>query len=120
MNFRKPVFRLAFLGLFVALLACTFLKLPPGEPRYQGKPLHYWLFRIHNQSLPPEEQHRTRTAVTTIGTNNLPLLLKWFREEEPPPSEPAYRKAINRLLARQRFSPYRLEYNYRPSRPSMA
>ena len=117
---RKRALRLASVGLFVGLFAYTVLTLPPCEPRYQEKPLHYWLSRIHNQSLPLDEQHHTRIAVTSIGTNNLPLLLKWFREEEPPQSEPAYRKAINWLLSRQRFSPYRLEHNYRPSRPSMA
>ncbi len=120
MNQRQCTLPLTAFGIFVGLLAYTVLTLPPGEPRYHGKPLHYWLSRIHNQSLPLEEQDRTRIAVTTIGTNNLPLLLEWFREEEPPQSEPTYRKAINWLLSRQRFAPYRLDYNYRPSRPSMA
>ena len=106
----------AVAGLFLYEVA----SLPPGEPRYEGKPLHYWLPRIHNQSLPTGEQDKTRAAITCIGTNNLPLLLEWFREEEPPDSEPAYRKAINWLLSRQRFTRFRLEATYRWSRPSMA
>jgi HEAT repeats len=116
----KQSIRFAPFLLLICMLAYTMLTLPPGEPCYQKKPLHYWLSRTHNQSLPPEEQNRTRTAVTSIGTNNLPLLLHWFREEEPPDTEPAYQKAANWLLSHQRLSSYRLESDYRPSRPSMA
>jgi hypothetical protein len=112
--------RFAPLVVVVGLLLYVVARLPPGEPRYGGKPLRYWLARIHNQSLPAAEQSKTRAAVICIDTNNLPLLLQWFREEEPPYSEPAYRKAINWLLSRQRFIRSRLEGVYRPSRPSMA
>jgi len=96
--------------------------LPPGEPCYEGKPLHHWLWlaRIHNQSLPLDQQDRTRAAVVTIATNNSALLLRWFREEEPPWSEPAYRRGINWLLSQQRLSRVRPEAAPRPSEPSMA
>lgn len=118
---RKRALRFATLGLAVGLVAYMVLSLPPGEPRYEGKPLHYWLSRIHNQSLPLQEQDRTRIAVATIGTNNLPLLLQWFREPEPPDTEPAYRKTMNwlhaRLLPRR---PITIHYTFNPSRPSMA
>jgi hypothetical protein len=76
--------RLAPFVVGAGLLCYALVSLPPGEPRYEGKPLHYWLPRIHNQSLSTSEQDKTRAAITCIGTNNLPLLLKWFREEEPP------------------------------------
>ena len=69
---------------------------------------------------PAAQLAKTRAAVICIGTNKLPLLLQWFREEEPPDYEPAYRKAINWLLSRQRFIRSRLEAAYRPSQPSMA
>src|ERR1035437_320789 len=103
-------------GIFLYVVA----RLPPGEPRYGGNPLHYWLVRARNESLPAAELANTRAAVICIGTNKLPLLLQWFREEEPPDHEPAYRKAINWLLSRQRFIRSRLEAAYRPSQPSMA
>jgi hypothetical protein len=103
-------------GIFLYVVA----RLPPGEPRYAGKALHYWLARSRNESLPAAEQATARAAVICIGTNNLHLLLEWLREEEPPDSEPAYRKAINWLLSRQRYIRQRLEPVYRPSRPSMA
>ena len=103
-------------GIFLYVVA----RLPPGEPRYGGNPLHYWLVRARNESLPAAELANTRAAVICIGTNKLPLLLQWFREEEPPDHEPAYRKAINWLLSRQRFIHSRLEPAYRLSQPSMA
>src|ERR1019366_9314863 len=102
------------------LLLYVVASLPPGEPRYEGKPLHYWLPHIHDQSLSTAAQDKTQAAVTCIVTNNLPLLLDWFREAEPPYSEPAYRKAFNWLLSRQRLTRFRLEATYRWSRPSMA
>jgi hypothetical protein len=112
--------RFAPFVVVAGLLLYALARLPPAEPRYGGKPLHYWLARIHNERLPAAEQDKTRAAITYIGTNNLPLLLAWFREEEPPDSEPAYRKAINWLLSRQRFMRFRLQGKYRQSRPSMA
>ena len=118
-----PAKRLLRFAPFVAvagLLLYEVASLPPREPRYEGKPLQYWLVRSHNQRLPTSEQDKTRAAITFIGTNNLPLLLEWFREEEPPYSEPAYRKAINWLLSRQRLTRFRLEATYRWSRPSKA
>jgi hypothetical protein len=112
--------RFAPFVIVAGLLLYALARLPPGEPRYGGKPLHYWLVRARNERLPAAEQAKTRAAVICIGTNKLPLLLQWFHEEEPPDSEPAYRKVINRLLSRQRFIRFRLEATYRPSRPSLA
>jgi hypothetical protein len=116
----RCLLRFAPLLAVAGLLLYVVASLPPGEPRYGGKPLHYWLLRIHNQSLPTSEKDKTQAAITCIGTSNLPLLLDWFREEEPPDSEPAYRKAVNWLLSRQRLTRFRLEATYRWSRPSMA
>jgi hypothetical protein len=116
----RRLLRFAPLVAVAGLLLYVVASLPPGEPRYEGKPLHYWLSRIHDQYLPTAEQDKTQAAITWIGTNNLTLLLDWFREEEPPYSEPAYRKAINWLLSRQRLTRFRLDVAYRWSRPSMA
>jgi hypothetical protein len=118
-----PARRLLRFAPFVAvagLLLYEVASLPPREPRYEGKPLHYWLVRSRNERLPTSEQDKTQAAITCIGTNNLPLLLEWFREEQPPDYEPAYYKAINWLLSRQRLTRFRLEATYRWSRPSMA
>jgi len=112
--------RFAPFVVIAGLLLYAVARLPPGEPRYGGKPLYYWLLRARNERLLAAEQAKTRAAVICIGTNKLPLLLQWFREEEPPYSEPAYRKVINGLLSRQRFIRFRLEATYRPSRPSLA
>ena len=112
--------RFAPFVVVAGLLLYALARLPPGEPRYGGRPLQYWLTCARNERLPVAEQAKTRAAVICIGTNNLPLLLQWFREEEPPYSESAYKKAINRLLSRQRFTSIRLHDAYRPSRPSLA
>ena len=71
---KRPL-RIALPALIVGLLTFAVVTLPPAEPKYQGKPLHYWLWRTHNQNLPPKERERTIAAVCTIGTNNLKLLL---------------------------------------------
>ena len=123
MSEAKPssrLLRFAPLIVIASLFLYVVARLPPGEPSYEGSPLHDWLARIHNDRLSATEQAATRAAVTCIGTNNLTLLLEWFREDEPPDTEPAYRKAINWLLSRQRFIRQRLDEPYRPSRPSMA
>jgi hypothetical protein len=112
--------RFAPFVVVAGLLLVAVARLPPGEPRYGGKPLQYWLVRARNERLPAAEQAKTRAAVICIGTNKLQLLLQWSREEEPPDSEPAYRKVINGILSRQRFIRFRLEPTYRPSRPSLA
>ena len=112
--------RFAPFVVLAGLLLYVVARLPPAEPRYWGKPLHFWLVHARNERLSATELANTRAAVICIGTNKLPLLLQWFREEEPPYHEPAYRKAINWLLSRQRFIQSRLEAPYRPSRPSMA
>jgi hypothetical protein len=118
-----PARRLLRFAPFVAvagLLLYEVASLPPREPRHEGKPLHYWIARSRNERLPASEQDKAQVAITCIGTNNLPLLLEWFREEQPPDYEPAYYKAINWLLSRQRLTRFRLEVTYRESRPSMA
>jgi hypothetical protein len=117
---RKRLLKLALLLSVIAIPLYVISTLPPAEPRYQGNPLRYWLSRTHNQSLPPAEQARTRVAVSTIGTNNLPLLLKWFIEDEPPGTEPAYRKALDWLRSRFHTGPVLIRTTFRPSRPGMA
>jgi hypothetical protein len=112
--------RLAPCVAVAGLLLYALARLPPGEPRYGGRPLQFWLTHARNERLSAAEHAKARAAVICIGTNNLPLLLHWFREDEPPYSDPAYRKIINRLLSRQQFIRFRLEATYRPSRPVVA
>src|SRR4051812_47188734 len=60
----------------VLLLAVLVAIVWPGEkePEYQGKKLSYWL-----EITTHEEYVEAREAVRQIGTNALPLLLKWIR-----------------------------------------
>ena len=58
------------------LLVALFLGRPwEREPRYQGRPLSYWL--AHNND------PKVEAALDHIGTNALPFLLKWIRYERP-------------------------------------
>ncbi len=69
---------IALVALGCACLAGCASWLPHGkEPKYQGKPLRYWVAsywdHAHPVSPPADE------AVRHIGTNALPFLLKWMR-----------------------------------------
>ncbi len=96
--------------------------LPPAEPCCAGKKLSFWLFRVNDQYLSAAERAETTNAITTIGTNNLDLLIKWFQEPEPPYREPWRRRAMAWLDSKQhlvRFS-RPMPAVFHPSRPGMA
>jgi hypothetical protein len=96
--------------------------LPPSEPRYAGKKLTFWLSRLNNDRLPPQERAEVTNAIITIGTNNLDLLIKWFQEPEPPYKEPWLPRATSWLDSKQhlvRFSRPMAE-PFNPSHPGMA
>jgi len=107
---------LAAVVLFGGLAAWS----PPAVPVYQGKSLDYWLARSLQDNLSEAEQDEAQMAVTSIATNNLPLLLEWFRQPEPSNPTPACLRLIDQLLSRQSILRLRLGASYRPSRPSMA
>jgi len=77
---REQLFR----GFSAALLAgvalwAFCLLLGPGEPAYQGRPLTYWVRQQQQSWLLPHSPSRIEAdhAIRSIGTNALPLLLKW-------------------------------------------
>jgi hypothetical protein len=59
-----------------------------SEPRYHGKTLSYWLLGEHDGT----DIYEVDQAITTIGTNNIKLLLHWFQEPEPAAQPPWYRR----------------------------
>ena len=70
---RKRWIGLAAAVLGVAIVAAAFWP-AEKEPEYQGKKLSEWV------QMAQEDPHPAAvdTAIITIGTNNLPLLLKWL------------------------------------------
>ena len=73
-----------FWAVFAGLLLLFFIFAPDSQsqPRFEGKPLFYWVQRSRSMDLPPQESEYAGTVVDTLGTNNLSLLLKWFQESD--------------------------------------
>jgi hypothetical protein len=70
---RKRWIGMAAVLVAFAILAAVFL---PGEkePEYQGKKLSEWVAMAQENPDPPEVD----AAIIAIGTNNIPLLLRWL------------------------------------------
>lgn len=63
----------------MAAIAFALTRSTP-EPKYEGKPLSYWLDLFAN---PPEDETKksAETALTQIGTNAYPFFADWIRYE---------------------------------------
>ena len=63
----------------VALLAVAFVVWPrgPKEPVYQGKALTQWIREAHDVGI-FEQTDETKAAMSAMGTNAIPFLLKEF------------------------------------------
>jgi hypothetical protein len=77
-------------------LALTLAALLPhdDEPRYNGRPLSKWLQvyceNARNQNFPQASE--AEQAIRAIGTNALPFLLKWIRQQPPSWHRTAHRR----------------------------
>ena len=119
----KRALLFATIGCAIVILFSILTGLPPSEPEYDGKKLSYWLSWTHNESLPENERVEIARAITTIGTNNMKLLLKWFREPEPAYELPWYRRLAESALTKLRLIHVNVsipEPRFRPSHPEMA
>lgn len=111
------------IAVIAVLTVVVVLATSSSEPEYAGKKLSYWLPRAHNESLPEDERAEISQAITTIGTNNTKLLLKWFREPMPTYEKPWYRKLADSAIAKFRLVHLNVpiwEARFRPSHPEMA
>jgi hypothetical protein len=73
------------------------------EPVYQGKKLSEWLDRYYRNSgitsnYDPAKLSEAQDAVRSMGTNAVPLLLKWMRYESP-----AWRKKALSAFSRRNW-----------------
>ena len=92
---------LATLGAFLQIL------LSPGErePVYQGETLHYWLSDFWPGRNPtPEKVEQDNLAVRQIGTNAIPILLRWISAKDGP-----LKQKIVAWIYRHPQVPFRLE-----------
>jgi hypothetical protein len=94
--------RLLLVAILVSVLgvACIYLA-SDREPRYQGKELSVWLELSSDPGNPgyPAEGPRAdeaRFAIAAIGTNAVPLLVKWISYERP-----RWKERTVRILARK-------------------
>jgi hypothetical protein len=57
------------------------LPRPAREPEYEGYPLSYWL--LARERLAERASPQAQNAVREVGTNAIPVLLRWMRYEIP-------------------------------------
>jgi hypothetical protein len=84
---RKRALLLAVCLLLATALVALLAR--DSEPHYQGRSLSKWLVVYRNYSGSREAEQ----AIRTIGTNALPYLLQWIRQEPP-----FWRQAMFRVL----------------------
>ena len=97
----KPSVRRICVGIlalaFIGFMACVFSS--PGEPRYDGKPLSFWLeqrYTIFNGIEISVQKDHADHALDTIGTNAIPTLLGWMKAQDPP-----FKRRLMALLEKQ-------------------
>ncbi len=76
------------LGALLLLAVGWVVFKPEKEPVYQGKKLSQWILQtlpdpVTGSPPPPAELDAARIAIRTIGTEAIPMLLKWISYEEP-------------------------------------
>lgn len=75
--------KLLLFGFALAAIISGFLFLTRNtEPRYEGKPLSYWVGSYFLQN--PEQIEKADEAIRHIGTNAIPYLLEWIPADTSP------------------------------------
>src|SRR5688572_24228507 len=75
--------------LIVAAVLIGWLAVNDKEPRYDGRPLTYWVEALASGK---ENRAHAEEAIQKIGTNAFPSVLRWIRSPEP-----KYRKSLRSL-----------------------
>ncbi|HWQ92164.1 MAG TPA: hypothetical protein VN673_10870, partial [Clostridia bacterium] len=69
----------------MAVVAVVAFSTREQEPHFEGRPLSAWL-AIHREHVYTQDSpdfEKAQEAVQAIGTNAVPFLLKWIRQEPP-------------------------------------
>ncbi len=86
---------IAFL-VVVAIVFTAWLVLRSREPQYEGKKLSEWLDQYRHDDFESGPDSETATAIRSIGTNAIPLLLKYLSVKDS-----ALRKQIVQFAEKQ-------------------
>jgi hypothetical protein len=95
-------FQIILTLVVIALLAALAWQVQrPHQPVYQGKTLSTWLDQYSNPT-PLKSRDAAQTAIQTIGTNAIPILLKMIRTHDFP-----LERNLIKLVRKQSLIPIR-------------
>jgi HEAT repeat protein len=66
-----------------ALVTVAVFAIRHKEPSFEGRYLSDWIWTM-NGSEPGPDKDKARAVVRQLGTNSIPLLLRWLRQEDRP------------------------------------
>lgn len=75
--------RILLILLSMCALAAAVSALLHTEPSFEGRKLSDWVWTMNDSKAGPEKEE-ARAAVRKLGTNSIPLLLRWLRQEDRP------------------------------------
>src|SRR5436190_23064572 len=84
---RKQLFKSFSAAILAVVVMGTFCRfLGPREPIYERRPLTFWLSQHQASWMLPGSPSRIEAehAIRSIGTNGLPILLKWTAAKDSP------------------------------------
>ena len=98
---KRRLFLLLIAGVvLVGLLVALFPR--EHEPEYEGRKLSEWV-AISSGNATPADRRRVAQAYDHIGTNALPYVLRWLRDEGPPKWARQGRAMLENVLRRPAF-----------------
>jgi hypothetical protein len=75
--------RILLILLSMFALGAAVSALLHKEPSFEGRKLSDWIWTMNGSKAGPEKEE-ARAAVRKLGTNSIPLLLRWLRQEDRP------------------------------------
>src|SRR4051812_22032551 len=96
MKRRRKILFFAACGL-TAIVAVCFFCLRQNEPSYNGRTLSEWCAMYGDERNSFEKRENARTAITSIGTNAIPWLLRWVNYYPSSASLRVWHKMPDRL-----------------------
>jgi|ERR1022692_3075431 hypothetical protein len=79
-------FRIRIMLILLSVCALGAIALYPLfhiEPSFEGKPFSDWIWTMNEKEAGPEKE-KARAVVRQLGTNSIPLLVAWLRQEDRP------------------------------------
>jgi len=95
-------------ALLLAVVVWSICQFPgQREPAYQGRPLTFWLSKQQASWMQPGSPSRIEAdhAIRSIGTNALPILMKWTLAKDSPVKRKLMAWAKKQSLIKIRFHP---------------